>query len=104
MHLESGFGDPERVGGEDGSGARASGGDYVRERVVPVVVVVLVMLAALVCVTTAAAIAAATTATATTRFVPTRRPPPLRLRVPLPPLSKHVLQIPVRGKIHPPIR
>ena len=42
----------------------------------------------------------------TRRFAPALPPmlPISQIRVPLPPLSKHVLQIPVRGKIHPPIR
>ena len=33
------FGNPKRIGGEDGGSPRASGGNYVRERVVAVVVV-----------------------------------------------------------------
>jgi len=101
--LESGFGDPERIGGEDGGRARASSRDYVRERVVPVLLLVVVL------VTTACAalsIAILAIEATTRRFAPALPPmlPISQIRVPLPPLSKHVLQIPVRGKIHPPIR
>jgi len=62
--LESSFGDPERVGGEDGGRARASSRDYVRERVVPVLLLVVVV------VTTACAALSIAILATTRRFAP----------------------------------
>tara|TARA_B110000003_G_C16538497_1_gene491727 strand:+ start:598 stop:813 length:216 start_codon:yes stop_codon:yes gene_type:complete len=66
--LESGFGDPERVGGEDGGRARASSRDYVRERVVPVLLLVVVV------VTTACAALSIAILATTRRFAPALPP------------------------------
>jgi len=67
--LESSFGDPERVGGEDGGRARASSRDYVRERVVPVLLLVVVVVVTTAC----AALSIAILAT-TRRFAPALPP------------------------------
>tara|TARA_B100001758_G_scaffold199081_1_gene177444 strand:- start:79 stop:294 length:216 start_codon:yes stop_codon:yes gene_type:complete len=66
--LESSFGDPERVGGEDGGRARASSRDYVRERVVPVLLLVVVV------VTTACAALSIAILATTRRFAPALPP------------------------------
>jgi len=66
--LESSFGDPERVGGEDGGRARASSRDYVRERVVPVLLLLVVV------VTTACAALSIAILATTRRFAPALPP------------------------------